>query len=84
MSIVDSLADEDLEMMRQGLASYSRQERVGLRRFIGTLMLHSVMREERILLLMLDLLGEGPAKRPGGKLRLVTPLCDEAADKSSF
>ena len=79
-----TLDDGDREMMRRAFSSYSRQERVGLRRFIGTLLFHSVMREERNLRLILDSLDEAPVKRRAGNLRLVTPLCDEAVDKSSF
>ena len=81
---IEFIDDEARQIMRRAMASYSRQERVGLRRFIGTLLFHSVMREERNLRLILDSLDEAPAKRRAGNLRLVRPLCDEAADKSSF
>ena len=71
-----TLDDGDREMMRRAFSSYSRQERVGLRRFIGTLLFHSVMREERILRLILDSLDEASVKRPGGNLRVVENVGD--------
>ena len=80
MSIGEDFDNEDREMMRQALASYSPQERVTLRRFVGTLLVHPVMCEERILRLILDLSGGAPVKRKARNLRLVAPLRDESPD----
>ena len=78
MSIDEGFDNEDREMMRQALASYSPLERFTLRRFIGTLLMYPVMCEERILRLILDLSGGAPVKRKERNLRLVPPLCDDS------
>ena len=75
-----TLDDDDREILRQAFASYSRQERVGLRRFIDLQLSQRFMRKERTLRLMLHVLDGAPVRRQGGNLRSVPPVLDGSPD----
>ena len=76
MSMLDSLDDEDRQIMRSALSGYSRAQRATLRQFIDLLIAEEFMRQEHTLQLLSHFLDEARAKRQGANLRVVEDVGD--------